>query len=881
MRKIICLAIFLILLSGCMDVIGSSSDYRNEYSKYLSKRIAADSEAEECRLGNCTCMICQNKSYFFSIWSSFAGGKCFFHHPCNETEFENYNRGVYGNDYASRNFMYGAGPSFFDFGESNKYCNGKQTMAVHWLTGSEGRDYDLPDAGRAMCMLQKEVIPVYVLYSGGENIDAGRSYSIGEELGRKASEVTMGRITGSAGPVIITTEINYELDDVDKIVEQIYQLNYGCNNHPPNDIKCFVALAPKIGDKEALDAVMNELGNNKDYVQMLAFGIDSHYSNESCNVGGSKGLGRMAEDFAAYGLYEYGLPSVVPYVLLDQGTVDPITECIWDERAVTEGYKYFFPSGSITLRDVGVIGIAPYSFNSSQWGGDPLKCNDCDIAANLKRLESWYGGCQRITKIAELQQGGGYAIVFPNESGGNCNYVTQTDYFGSLYKDSPGMDILTDPVTPLEELENITWRCDACIANGQDLYELYPVLKKYEDNKDEYKWVSRIINGVENGKCEAYPEINYYSSRSNVDPMLVRGVIQMESNWNPCSVSCAGRGGMGGEFITADGRTKNCVGGKYSVGYDEIHDPDHVYYEDKGYCEDLPALANPANPGDYRFLAMGIMQIMNSPYSYWPVDEGGTGMYEDFFLDARDRGRTENVDAARFCSEEFNPFNASHNICRGTAQLGGVMQNGSVNWMNDAEARCKGKTRGRVTDPFHRSDRRREEVMKAFVSTYMLSGVWKSKSLDIPACGNQEWGDCLADYYCEAIDLYEISLGCKELAPGVYHKGCVGEGEPDKSKCYDICWDTRSPTRCNFIEFVDCMVDRRELLGELSADAGLKKIFAYNYYNQNCNNSFCPPYRQWEDDPVVMSKINPDMIDETGEIYDDQWRYLGPAPGDT
>jgi hypothetical protein len=890
MRKLFYLAVFLILLSGCMDVIGSSTDYATEYTKYLGKRIAASSEAEECRVGNCTCMVCENVSYFWNLWSSLAGGNCSFYHPCTPEAYEEINKE--GDDIAARNFMYGAGPSFFDFGESNEYCHGKQTMAVHWLTGREGRDYDLPDAGRAMCMLQKEVIPVYVLYSGGENIDAGRSYEIGEELGWKAARIITDQRLTKVGPVIVTTEINYEMDDVPEVVKQIYKLNEGCGNHPPNDIKCFVAVAPRIGDREALDAVMNELGDDRDYVQMLAFGIDSHYSNGSCT---GRSMGTMAEGFAAYGLYTYGLPSVIPYVLFDQGTVDPVIGCPWDENAVREGYRYFFPSGSIMLRDVGVVGIAPYSFNSSQYGGDPLHCNDCDIAANFGRLESWYGGCQRMVKISEKQQGGGFAVVFPNESGGDCNYVTQTDYFGSLYRDSYGVDILDDPVTPLEELEEITWRCDECLADGEDLGELYTIFKQYDSGgaKEKTDWISKIEGHIAAGTCERYPAIEYYSSRFSVDPMLVRGIIEFESNWHPCSVSCAGPDGEGGAFETADGRTRNCVGGRYSAGYDYIYDPGNVYYEGIGYCSEQTALAEPASPGDYRFLAMGLMQIMNSPYTYWPVEEGGTGEYEDLFIDAKDRGRTENVPAARFCSEEFNPFNASHNICRGTAQLGGITDQGEFAdaWLTAAEARCTSRTEGRVKDLFDRSDRKRDEVMRTFVGIYKLTGVWENTDYDRRTCGDQPIGECWADLFCQAKQLKEETFDCMEIAPGIYPEGCVGEGEPDKSICFDICWDSQAPQTCNFIAFVDCMVHRGEtgrdprssgLEDRLSVDAGLKKLFAFNYYNTHCENSHCPPYKQiLKTDPTMIDNINPDMIDETtGEISEDMWRYLGPKTGE-
>ncbi len=891
MRKIIILAVVLILLAGCLDMIGGSLGYRDEYTKYLEKRIPAASEGEACPIGNCTCMICQNNSFFFNLWDSLAGGSCFFQQSCDEVEFKKYldptDPEYYGSDYAPRLFMLGAGPSFFDFGEANRYCNGRLTMAVHWLTGSEGKDYDMPDGGRAICMLKQEVMPVYVLYSKGENIDAGASRRIGEELGRNAFEITQGHLSGSVGPVIITTELNYDAFQADEVVEQIYQLNEGCNNHPPDDINCFIAVAPKIGDKEALDAVMAELGDDREYVQMLAFGIDSHLSNGSCR---GENMLQRAKEFAAYGLHTYGLPTVIPYVLYDEGTVDPVTGCVWQSLNVEEGYRGITTGGIEQLRQVGVIGIAPYSFNSSQFG-NPLECISCDVGASRGRIENWFGGCQRITKISNLQAGGGFPIVFPNESGGDCNFASQGDYLSRIFEDSTTRDILYDPVHPIEELQNVTWRCDECIAEGQDLYDLYPVLRTFESYSNYLPDLS---------KCEVYPAVEYYASRFSVDPMLVRGVINFENpSWNPCSVSCALSDGNGGE-VMVDGVEKKCVGGRYSVGYDIMEDPDDLCYEDFGCCNDLPALLEPEYPGQYRFLAMGMMQIMISPYSYWPVERGGTGEYPeliDLFLAAEAEGRTENVEAARACAEEFNPFNASHNICRGTNQLQGVMRNYAENFMDEAEARCYLDTDLRVSSLFHRSDRSREEVMRAFIATYQLSGVWEGTNLDKANCGDQHVGDCWADEFCAAVDVAKI--GCYELAPRIYPEGCTGLNQPDESKCYDVCWngDTpdTSPGRCNFIAFVNCIVEKHELCSEevgpggakkrsceLSADAGLKKIFGFNYYNQNCPNSNCPPWKKMlEADPTLLDNINQLMIDpETGKIIqDDPYIWLETTPG--
>lgn len=88
---------------------------------------------------------------------------------------------------------------------------------------------------------------------------------------------------------------------------------------------------------------------------------------------------------------------------------------------------------------------------------------------------------------------------------------------------------------------------------------------------------------------------------------------------------------------------------------------------------------------------------------------------------------------------------------------------------------------------------------------------------------------------------------------------------------------------------MNCIVEKHGLCStskgirscDLSADAGLKKIFGFNYYNQNCPNSFCPPWKKmFEADPTLQDNINQLMIDpETGKIIeDDPYAWLRTAP---
>ena len=847
--------IFFFFTSGCLKNIVGASQYAQEYAQNL-RYVNASGTPEMLNEGFCECMVCRNSTFLFGIFTSFVGGDCKFIAPCDQRTFEMYSDPQQTTNYTLRQFMIGAGPSFADFGAANSYCYNKLSMAVHWLVGGENRPYSLPSAQRAICMLDKGVIPVYVLYSNGKDINRGRTKEIAEILRYEAREVTMGRVCGAVGPTIVTTEIDFNGTDpavIDKVVEQIHAINEGCNDlskNPP-EINCFVAVAPKMGDTAALDAVMGKV--SREEVHLLAFGINSHYDNGTCN---GAYMNMEAEKFARYGLYKYGLPSVIPYVLFDANTKDATGSCTWREENVLEAYRGFFPFGVVSLLGAGVIGIAPYDFNSSATGGDPLRCNDCALGASEERLAAWYGGCQKMMEIGNRVPSAQMPIIFPNESGGYCDYGVQQDALFHIYRDAQGTDFYLPIQHKISTPENQLFRCDECLVETQNIVDLYPILRK------------KVPSTLPSYVCTAYPEIDYYSSQFNVDPMLARAVALGESSFDKCAIAPICKPGVKANVgytsydpETGEKRwtTRSCIPGSedaYNKGYP-------IMYDSSDFCE----FEQPSNidKPEYTFRGLGLFQTLISPYEFWPAkyrEDGKDGPYVEFYEKVKNAGGVVEPEDAKKCfNEGFNPFNSTHSACLGTLKLSNDLEN-ARKWVDKYNNENCG-----VSDLFGiDSNPAKRGVLVGFVALYKYAGVW-DKVGDDPRCSaTKSPGECWVDDYCK-IKLCAkrnpsegCGLACTETADGT---ACVPNIPSERSGCNGNSRD--------FLEYIYCRIGNDFGVSEDDSRYNIfDKMGYYIYLRDNCPNSFCPPQRKLLDEGL---KLNTEF-DET-QIKEDLYIIFG------
>ncbi|MFH0885096.1 MAG: hypothetical protein V1861_05290 [Candidatus Micrarchaeota archaeon] len=789
-----------LILAGCLQRLnGGSSLFEQEYRDGLS-RVAINnaSMVEYCKPGSCWCMVCRNGTNIFGPLTNLIGGYCYFDKNCTPAQmarYANYNNS--GDPSLSvRPFMIGQGPTFGDFGTANTFCSDRLNMAVQWLVATNESPYLTPDSMRSMCFLSKDIIPVYILYSNGTNINISRTEQIARILGTEGDDVFLGRLSsGPVGPVIVVTEMDFDRNRAPEIANQVRAIDRECMNDRANSkIYCFIAVAPKINDFQALNDVMIALGSDADKVDYVAYGINGRYVH-SCDPARVR---QQATNFSMYSLYNWSKPSLIPYVLFDPGTSDIDNSCNWTESDVVAAYGAFFPFGVETLKKRGVIGIAPYSFNTSGGVGvtNPLNCTNCGVGRTQSRLQAWYGGCQIMTNVSG-QNSGNRQILFGNESGVACNANENQDYMrGFAFS---GRDIMQQQTNQLRAPAPLLFTCDACLMvnASRPLSSIFASLHPSSGTPpDTY--------------CTGFPEVNQWASARNLDPMLVRAFILTESGFNPCSAAKVCRAGYDGPGCFEPGPGKDEC---YDKAYDEMYDPD-------GNCNANLTNAPPAAQPDWRWCAVGIMQSLEPPFTFWPASvnpDGVDGPYFDVF--DRSGFRTLDLSGAKGCNPRFNPFVPSDSICIGTLKIESMMRS-ARSWITT--------NRGKLN--WGAGDLDKDNLFAAYIAGNMYAGFWGStaRAADHPRCSSSvSNGDCWAYGFSQSWAINETYCASSD---GASDSRCQ-DGHPKKDPPYECYGYT------DFIQYVqECEVP----FLPRQVDPGKTKVEAFIYLSNGCENNFCP-----------------------------------------
>jgi hypothetical protein len=775
------------LVAGCISSIGSTQGYTNDYASNLKARVpvADATNTVQCKEANCVCMVCKKGTTFFGFFTSLAGGSCYFDSQCDPAKFQSIAKGTFTDKTVVPNhFRLGQGPSFTDFGNSNPWCANRGGLAVQWLIGTPGNPYSLPSARRALCMLDKGVIPVYVLYSKGQDINIAQTTKIAYSLGHDAGSVTGGRLPGPVGPVVVTTEINYNVSQAPQIRLQIKAIKSNCPN-------CLVAVAPRLGDYAALNAVMEDNPGtpqavldpdmNKS-VDLVAYGIDS----DSLSLAGYCGTPSVAWEnataFSRYTLYNLSKPSIIPYVIFDAAGNDSSGTCAWTEATMIQGYSAFFDKNyDQTLPTIGVIGVAVYSFNSTSFGlNNPIGCKDCDIGKNQNRLRAWYGGCQAYANLSRKLTSGldsypsdGTLLRYADQPSGTCQddvanvaaKMTNTVYGNGVDTDflNPKPATLVQPstTTPL-------FRCDACVSekNGSAPFN-FPELT------------------VPQTYCTANPELDYFAGQRSLDPIYVRAVVAQESQFGQCTVAKV-----------------NLGQGCYAEGYTSMSDP----------SQNCPSLGS----GISRYCGLGLMQVLEPPIDYWPAQyqpagQTGNPAHVTIFNNSLNRGMNTKIGIggqgdgmayAQACDPTgFNPFNTTDAACVGTAILADKMKQAQslvYNYHHDQSG----------YDLLGWTDVDKDNVFTAYVAADLYSGNW-----------NSSW---VRDYYWSWTGNSTYCQANKD--PNV----CDGSTPRH-------CYGDQYPGGPDFVSYVKYC--------ELAYDPGATKMQYYYYMRHACSNSQCPDWQ--------------------------------------
>lgn len=838
MRTAILIAVFAILLiAGCLQKIGAgSSQYLQDYRTGLQRvAVYSPNQTEECRQGSCVCMVCVNISRtFFTWWNSLAGGYCYFEKNCTPQKLTE----IQGNNVSSsdttRHFMFGQGPGFGSYASANTYCLNRLGMAVQWLIGSNFSAYMKPDPVRTMCFLQKDVIPVYILYSNGSDVNVTRARDIGHILGRERDKslTFLAAGAGPVGPVVVVTEMNFDISKADLVAQQVRAIDDECNkDRSSNKINCFIAVAPKLNDFAALDAVMRSLGTDANKVDLVAFGVDQHYAN-TCS---GPAIVQQALNFSQYSLYNLSKPTIIPYVLFDTVGTDAGRTCNWSESTMLSAYGSFDPIAINALQKSGVIGIAPYAFNATGGGGvtNPLNCTDCGVGKNAARLRYWYSSCQSFNNLSSrgaINPAAGLAILFGNESGTICNANADLSsvLLGTSYS---GRDIMSPAQQDARAPLPLAFKCDACLlANAsRPANTIFPSLGN----------IAPINNSF---YCTAFPEIDEWASARNLDPMLVRAFVLTESGFNPCSAAkvcskaCLDSACTPGCFPADLSGNSEC----YSKAYDEMSDP----RTGNESCNSNLSSGFPPiyinNQIAFRWCAVGLMQSLEPPYTFWPANYHPEGVNGDFF-DVTERSgfwsayfsgsstndtRIPAFDLARACDQYFNPFIPGDSICVGTAKMESMLRSAQA-WI-DAHRDQLG---------WQAADYDRDRLFAAYIAGNMYAGFWgsSSRAADHPRCSSsQSNGDCWAygfsqsrlvnDTYCASSNGSSDSR-CENGHPK------VGPNQNRPVDCYGFT---------DFFAYVD-KCEKPYLSRQV--DPGLGKLKAFLGLSAGCANNACPDVR--------------------------------------
>ncbi|MBI5159592.1 hypothetical protein HY992_05730 [Candidatus Micrarchaeota archaeon] len=142
-------------------------------------------------------------------------------------------------------FMIGQGGTFAEFEKAQAWCPGQYKLAVKWLEGGQttlgsGATATVappqPYKKQAECLLDANIIPVYIWYTRGTNLNYDKSQN--HEYAAKLNGV---------GPAIVTPEAMYDSSDgsvVTKVKNQLKGINEDCPN-------CLVMLVPREATGEA------------------------------------------------------------------------------------------------------------------------------------------------------------------------------------------------------------------------------------------------------------------------------------------------------------------------------------------------------------------------------------------------------------------------------------------------------------------------------------------------------------------------------------------------------------------------------------------------------------------------------------------------------
>ncbi|MFA6035655.1 MAG: peptidoglycan DD-metalloendopeptidase family protein [Candidatus Micrarchaeia archaeon] len=523
-------------------------------------------ETPPAEVGVCSCMVCNydDGNWFNRFWNwitghppetRLLGGKCDFKDCLTQKRIDAYQnadppKAVPGGlkkaeDYALANpaagddfikyFMLGQGPTFSDFDTANSFCNYSMGIAVRWYQPSDKLRF-IPSNKRAGCYLDNDVLPIYI-YKPDASLTPEEQAAFLRQLAKEMEK---------AGPVTIVPTPEFTSSNAGSVAEQITTIDSECPD-------CMIAIVPDqtvmpdvednpvtTGVDETYHSALWELANSYpaafENVDMLGLHFFlNDYPDSGC--ASDEGLYRLM-NYSKQALAHYQKPSLLLYYGAS-AYADPLTgeSCTPDQAAAFYDFMHVHIPDMV---QAGIVGSAIYQFEDGgtnpEFPGITASTDDyrgslglVDAEGNKKapafnivsnRCQFYYNGTvyadNSLKAVAPYSQ---VPLTFPAK-GENTSICTFQSFIATysnmyLYSEPPKYD-----TGDSEGLAVIG--CDECIGGAPP--------QKFYSGQDRQRF--------DPYDCQLYDaEARRESEKCDLDPLLVKAVMKVESDFNPAAIS--------------------------------------------------------------------------------------------------------------------------------------------------------------------------------------------------------------------------------------------------------------------------------------------------------------------------------------------------------
>ena len=603
-----------ILLSGCALAVPKPEDKLTQTDWTVTQNTLPDQEVCKPPPGQfpCSCMVCYNHTswaaslanYLYPWFdSSLKGGECNFE-DCDPTTYQTlFTDAGKEKTTQGRTVMFGMGPSFSSTDSADLFCNYTLQLSAKWMVGKSAPP-NIPVKARAECWLDRNFMPLYMYYTNGQYIDAGRTADIAAAL-------------DGAGPVLVTTEVNLDSSvpgNIAKVEAQLDALQ-SC-------AKCKKVLAVRTGDESALSQILGPPGQPSAYyskVDIVGFGFRAN-DYPACDPTEIIGENYL---FSRSVLYNYSKPTIWLYAGASEGkNIDG--SCTWNTQLVHDFYQTVYMT-SIGMASSGIMGASFYELTDRT---GPLPCapdEGCDFGV-LKsdgtqkhpEINTWSSLCQSYGS----QDFRNPLVFSKNGQGAICDFANTAQMQAGISTEiNTTAGLQGSEVIPMEKQHKLGCG-EVCVSDGK------------MQKPDVY---NNLGGSISQAHCRDFPMIDELADDADVSQLYYRSIVNVETGgtYDPWLVSC-NDAPCGSNFAsiedvcTAAGLPSGC--------------PAHTIYGDQKHCPS----------GKPYFCAYGLSQCTEAPGSsdqytatcggsnYNPFEPGqsiccGMNKFKEYLDTARER----------------------------------------------------------------------------------------------------------------------------------------------------------------------------------------------------------------------------------------------------